>query len=88
MTHHPSPGQGIISSPGKRNESSSVRMPFVFSFLWSPLVKVDLSHPETFIFSAGVALAAARLTCFDLVIEGAGEQCGTKLCEDAAESKQ
>ena len=33
-----------------------------FSFLWSPLEKVDLSHPETFaFFVAGVAPAAARL---------------------------
>ena len=45
-----------------------------FSFLWSPLVKVDLSHPKTFVFVAGAAPAAPRLTCLDLVIEGAGEQ--------------
>ena len=49
-------------------------MPIFLSFLWSPLLNFDLSNPETFFFSAGAAPAAARFTCFDLVIEGAGEQ--------------
>ena len=59
-------------------------MRFAFSFLWSPLVKVDLSHPKIFVFSTEAVPAAAWLICFDLVIEGAGEQCGTGLRVDGA----
>ena len=60
-----------------------------FSFLWSPLEKVDLSHPETFaFFVAGVAPAALRLTCFDLVIEGAGEQRGMRMRSGQSTSAQ
>ena len=52
---------------------SSVRIPIFFSFLWSDLVNFVLSHPEAFFFAAGAAsVAAAQVTCFDLVIEGAG----------------
>ena len=59
-------------------------MPIFFTFLWFALLKIDLSHPETFAFFAGAAPEAPQFTCFDLVIEGAGEQCGAKLCVDRA----
>ena len=51
-----------------------MRMPIFLTFLWSDLENLLLSHPETFFFSAGAAPVAERFTCFDLVIEGAGEQ--------------
>ena len=45
-------------------------------------VKCRSLPPGDLAFSAGVVPAATRLTCFDLIIEGVGEQCGTGLSVD------
>ena len=50
-----------------------MRSPNFLSLVWSDLENLLLSHPDSFFF-AGVAPAAARLTCFDLPITGVVDQ--------------
>jgi hypothetical protein len=80
-------GLGVASSPGIFIFPSSVSRPNFFSLRWSADVNLDLSHPETFFFSARTMAGLAEVFLMRLVLVMAAEQ--AKLgSEEKAKSRE